>query len=70
MTDSAASAYLKSQSHLTLGAAEVVLAAAVAHAESLGVAAVVVVTDSAGGVTSLARPRQGELGVRTQAIDR
>ena len=55
MTDSPASAFVKSQSHLTLQAAEAVLAAAVEHAESLGVAAVVVVTDAAGGVTSLAR---------------
>ena len=55
MTDSAASAFVKSQNHITLAAAEVVLAAAVARAESLGVAAVVAVTDAAGGVTSLAR---------------
>ncbi len=55
MTDPPASAFVKSQSHITLIAAEAVLAAAVAHAESLGVAAVVVVTDAAGGVTSLAR---------------
>ncbi len=55
MTDSAGSAYLKTQHHLTLEAAEAVLAAAVAQAETLGAAAVVVVTDAAGGVTSLAR---------------
>jgi uncharacterized protein GlcG (DUF336 family) len=54
MTD-AGSAYVKTQQHLTLEAAEVVLAAAVAKAESLGAAPVIVVTDAAGGVTSLAR---------------
>jgi uncharacterized protein GlcG (DUF336 family) len=54
MTD-AGSAYVKTQHHLTLEAAEAVLAAAVAQAESLGAAAVIVVTDAAGGVTSLAR---------------
>jgi uncharacterized protein GlcG (DUF336 family) len=47
--------YVKTQHHLTLAAAEAALAGAVAHAESLGVAAVIVVTDAAGGVTSLAR---------------
>ena len=51
----AGSAYVKTQHHLTLEAAEAVLAAAVAQAESLGAAAVIVVTDAAGGVTSLAR---------------
>jgi len=55
MTDSAGSAYVKTQHHLTLEAAEAVLAAAVAQAETLGAAAVIVVTDAAGGVTSLAR---------------
>jgi uncharacterized protein GlcG (DUF336 family) len=55
MTDSAESAYVKTQHHLTLAAAEAVLAAAVARAETLGAAAVIVVTDAAGGVTSLAR---------------
>ncbi len=50
-----AAAFVKTQHHLTLDAAEAVLAAAVAQAESLGAAAVVVVTDAAGGVTSLAR---------------
>jgi uncharacterized protein GlcG (DUF336 family) len=54
MTD-AGSAYVKTQHHLTLEAAEAVLAAAVAQAETLGAAAVVVITDAAGGVTSLAR---------------
>lgn len=54
MTD-AGSAYVKTQHHLTLEAAEAVLAAAIARAETLGAAAVVVVTDAAGGVTSLAR---------------
>ena len=54
MTD-AGSAYVKTQHHLTLEAAEAVLGAAVAQAETLGAAAVVVVTDAAGGVTSLAR---------------
>jgi len=48
-------AFVKTQHHVTLDAAEAVLTAAVAKAESLGVAAVVVVTDAAGGVTSLAR---------------
>jgi uncharacterized protein GlcG (DUF336 family) len=47
--------YVKTQHHLTLAAAEAALAGAVAHAESLGAAAVIVVTDAAGGVTSLAR---------------
>jgi glc operon protein GlcG len=47
--------YVKIQHHLTLAAAEAALAGAVAHAESLGVAAVIVVTDAVGGVTSLAR---------------
>ena len=55
MTDSAESAYVKTRHHLTLEAAEAVLAAAVAQAETLGAAAVIVVTDAAGGVTSLAR---------------
>jgi glc operon protein GlcG len=47
--------FTKSQQHLTLDAAELVLAAAVAHAESIGVPAAIVVTDAAGGITSLAR---------------
>ena len=47
--------YVKTQHHLTLAAAEAALSGAVAHAESLRVAAVIVVTDAAGGVTSLAR---------------
>lgn len=51
----AATAYVKSQQHITLGAAELVLAAAVERAESLGVAAVIIVTDANGGITSLAR---------------
>ena len=55
MTDGGGSAYVKTQHHLTLEAAEAVLAAAVAQAETLGAAAVIVVTDAAGGVTSLAR---------------
>ena len=55
MSDTAGSAYVKTQQHITLEAAEVVLAAAVARAEALDAAAVIVVTDSAGGVTSLAR---------------
>ena len=50
-----AEGFTKSQQHLTLEAAELVLAAAVAHAESIGVAAAIVVTDAAGGITSLAR---------------
>ena len=54
MTDSADS-FVKTQQHLTLAAAEAALTGAVAKAESLGVAAVIVVTDAAGGVTSLAR---------------
>ena len=54
MTD-AGSAYVKTQHHLTLEAAEAVLAAAVTQAETLGAAAVIVVTDAGGGVTSLAR---------------
>ena len=40
--------YVKTQHHLTLATAEAALAGAVAHAESLGVAAVIVVTDAAG----------------------
>jgi uncharacterized protein GlcG (DUF336 family) len=47
--------FVKTQQHLTLAGAEAALAGAVAKAESLGVAAVIVVTDAAGGVTSLAR---------------
>ena len=54
MTD-AGSAYVKTQHHLTLEAAEAVLAAAVAQAVTLGAAAVIVVTDATGGITSLAR---------------
>jgi glc operon protein GlcG len=49
------SPYVKTQHHLTLAAAEAALGSAVAKAESLGAAAVIVVTDAAGGVTSLAR---------------
>jgi glc operon protein GlcG len=49
------SPYVKTQHHLTLAAAEAALESAVAKAESLGAAAVIVVTDAAGGVTSLAR---------------
>lgn len=54
MTD-AAHSFVKTQHHLTLVGAEAALAGAVAQAEALGVAAVIVVTDAAGGVTSLAR---------------
>jgi uncharacterized protein GlcG (DUF336 family) len=54
MTDHA-DPYVRTQHHLTLAAAEAALAGAVAHAEASGVAAVIVVTDAVGGVTSLAR---------------
>src|SRR5690606_21209273 len=47
--------FTTSQQHLRLEASELVLAAAVAHAESIGVAAAIVITDAAGGITSLAR---------------
>jgi uncharacterized protein GlcG (DUF336 family) len=47
--------FVKTQQHLTLAGAEAALSGAVAKAESLGVPAVIVVTDAAGGVTSLAR---------------
>jgi glc operon protein GlcG len=49
------SPYVKTQHHLTLAAAEAALESAVAKAQSLRAAAVIVVTDAAGGVTSLAR---------------
>jgi glc operon protein GlcG len=55
MSDQPGASFVKSQMHITLEAAELVLAAAVEQAESLGVAAVIVVTDAAGGITSLAR---------------
>jgi glc operon protein GlcG len=45
----------REQRHVTLAVADVVLSAAVEHAESLGVAAVIVVTDAAGGIVRLAR---------------
>jgi uncharacterized protein GlcG (DUF336 family) len=51
----AADSFVKTQQHLTLVGAEAALSGAVSKAESLGVAAVIVVTDAAGGVTSLAR---------------
>jgi glc operon protein GlcG len=54
MSDTSSS-FVKTQHHLTLAAAEAALSGAVAKAESLSVAAVIVVTDAAGGVTSLAR---------------
>lgn len=47
--------FVRTQAHITLTAAELVLDAAVARADELGVASVVVVTDAAGGVTALAR---------------
>ncbi|MBI5089699.1 MAG: heme-binding protein [Actinobacteria bacterium] len=46
---------VRSQAHLTLAAADIVLDAAVRRAEELGVASVIVVIDAGGGVTSLAR---------------
>jgi uncharacterized protein GlcG (DUF336 family) len=46
---------VRTQTHLTLEAAEIVLEGAVRRAEELGVASVIVVTDAAGGVTSFAR---------------
>jgi glc operon protein GlcG len=55
MSDATPPAYVKSQQHITLQAAELVLAAAVEQAEALGVAAAIIVTDAAGGITSLAR---------------
>jgi len=55
MTDRAPDDLVKTQHHLTLAAAEIVLDAAVRQAEELGVASVIVVTDAAGGVVSFAR---------------
>jgi uncharacterized protein GlcG (DUF336 family) len=51
----AADALVRSQAHLTLAAADIVLDAAVRRAEELGVASVIVVVDAGGGVTSFAR---------------
>jgi uncharacterized protein GlcG (DUF336 family) len=55
MSESAHDRLVRTQTHLTLEAAEIVLDGAVQRAEELGVASVVVVTDAAGGVTSFAR---------------
>ena len=46
---------VREQRHVTLAVADAVLRAAVERAESLGVAAVIVVTDAAGGIVRLAR---------------
>jgi glc operon protein GlcG len=46
---------VREQHHLTFAAAERVLRAAVQRAEELDVAAAIVVTDAAGGITALAR---------------
>jgi uncharacterized protein GlcG (DUF336 family) len=55
MSDVAGTEVVRTQRHVTLAAAQATLAAAVARADELGIAAVVVVTDAAGGITSLAR---------------
>jgi uncharacterized protein GlcG (DUF336 family) len=55
VTGEAAPRFVREQRHLTFDAANAVLRAAVARADELAVAAVIVVTDASGGITALAR---------------